>query len=182
MWFLGAQKLSFSALRNVSSRDVVLGHTTTPLLCGQQWWENNSSPPALLNVLEKKYRPSEKNLYLASFYYYTWKIHVFLCVVTTCLLYFTKINCTVCSTAFKFAKKKTDQTNKHNFTAFQNILLFSIFQDLVFTKYLTVYASIITESLKQFSLICCWFCILAGKPKGKWCYKYTVVLPYLWWL
>lgn len=112
MWFLGAQKLSFSALRNVSSRDVVLGHTTTPLLCGQQWWENNSSPPALLNVLEKKYRPSEKNLYLASFCYYTWKIHVFLCVVTTCLLYFTKINCTVCSTAFKFAKKKpTKQTN-----------------------------------------------------------------------
>jgi hypothetical protein len=84
-----------------------------------------------------------------------------LCVVITFAPFHKEINRTLCSIGFKFAK------NKHNFTAFQNTLLFGIFQDFVFTKYLTVYSLIVTESLKQFRLIYCWFCFMDEEPKGK---------------
>lgn len=111
--------------------------------------------------LKNKHRPSGKNLYLASFYCFTWNIHACLCIIITFAPFHEEINHRVCSTGFTFAK------NKHNFTAFQNILLFSSFQDFVFAKYLTVYSLIITESLKQFGLIYCWFCFMDEEHKRK---------------
>lgn len=132
----------------------------------------NSSDKRIIQVpshpqksLERKLKPSGKNLYLASFYYFARNIHMLLSVVIKFAPFYKEINHTVCSTGFKFAK------NKHSFTAFQNTLLFGIFQDFVFTKYLTVYSVIITESLKQFGLIYCWFCFMDEEPKGKWCSK-----------
>ena len=159
------QELSFSNLRNVSNREIVLGYKAAPLPCERQWQENNSSPFSSSEVLEKEAQAQWENLYLVSFYYFARNIHMLLCVVITFAPFHKEINHTVCSTGFKFAK------NKHSFTAFQNTLLFGIFQDFVFTKYLTVYSLIITESLKQFGLIYCLFCFMDEEPKGKWCSK-----------
>lgn len=155
---VGARVVIFSVEECVQQRGSTSSQRSTPSLQTAVIREY-SNPQMPLKI---RYRPSGKNLYLASFCHYTWKIRVLLCVVIAC--YYSLLQrCKLYSIlySFKFAK------NKRNFTDVQNVLLISIFQDLTFTNYLTIYSLIFKESLKQFGLIYCWFQFMDGEIKGE---------------